>query len=521
MKRRAFLRQTGGAFTLPFLLNGLPLSALASSSLFSQMEESDRALVIIQLNGGNDGLNTLIPLDQYDRLANARSNILVPEGQITPLTDTLGLHPAAGSLKTLYEDARLCLVQSVGYPEQNRSHFRSTDIWTSGSPADETWTSGWIGRYFERQFPDYPEGYPNADHPDPFAITMGHVVSQTCQGSATNFSLTLDDPFALRSLPGDDEAQLPNTAYGEELAFLRTSIAQTNAYSEVISEAAERGTNKVTYPENNPLANQLRNVALLLSGGIKTKVFVVSIGGFDTHANQVVEGEPITGIHAELLTALSQAIEIFQSDLRLAGLEEKVIGMTFSEFGRQIRSNASLGTDHGSAAPLMLFGSCIRAGIVGENPPIPEEVQPQEGVPMQYDFRDIYGSVLKDWFGVDESEIRQMLHPDFQYIPIVQGCTTTQTDDAGGRISFQPNIKANVFPNPFREQTRIALHSKGEWMKVSIYNALGNEIKVLSNRQMTSGEHNLHFDAHGLPPGNYYIRIQAANRIKTLPVVKI
>ncbi|MCI5083419.1 MAG: hypothetical protein MRY78_17100, partial [Saprospiraceae bacterium] len=153
MKRRTFL-QTTGAVTLPVLVNGMNISTLAKSSLFSAVNnESDRVLVLVQLNGGNDGLNTLLPVDQYDKLASVRENILIPENQLISLTDTLSLHPNMQGVQSLYDDAKLAIIQSVGYPNQNRSHFRSTDIWTSGSPAEEFWTTGWLGRYLEDLHP--------------------------------------------------------------------------------------------------------------------------------------------------------------------------------------------------------------------------------------------------------------------------------------------------------------------------------------------------------------------------------
>ena len=512
MKRRQFLHSAGAA-TLPMLLNGLRISAAPAGSIFSTINpEIDRALVLIQLNGGNDGLNTLIPLDQYSNLFKARPNVLVPENSILKIADTAGLHPAMKSLKWTHDEGKIGFVQSVGYPNQNRSHFRSIDIWTSGSPANEFWTTGWLGRNFDGLYPGFPDDYPNNEYPDPFAITMGRIVSETCQGTAANYSMTLSDPFSLYPLPEGAESEIPNTPYGRELEFLRTTIAQTNAYSERITEAAEKGNNLATYPEGNNLAEQLRNVALLIAGGLQTKVYVCSLGGFDTHANQVVEASTSTGIHAALLSTLSDAIASFQEDLQMLGIEQKVIGATFSEFGRQIKSNDSLGTDHGTAAPLMLFGACVNPQILGENPEIPSEVEVQEGVPMQYDFRDIYGSILQDWFELEETDVKSLLHEDYQRLPIITPCQ--ELTSAKPDLRKDEEIDLKNYPNPFENWTTISFKTRREKARLSVYDALGNEVRVLLNRELEAGTHQVRFDGHSLAPGSYFYRLQLANGVQ-------
>ena len=518
MKRRNFI-QTTAATSLPILLNGMGLSALPKSSIFSAINgESDRVLVLIQLNGGNDGLNTIIPVNQYDKLAAVRNNILIPENNLISLTTETAMHPSMTGLKSLYDDAKLGIIQSVGYPNQNRSHFRSSDIWTSGSNPDEFLSTGWMGRYFESKFPNYPEDYPNDDCGDPFALTIGSLVSETCQSSSSNYSLALTNPFSPSELNITEPGQIPtDTCYGYELNFVQQAILQTNAYADTILNAANNGTNLATYPEENPLAEQLKIVSLLIAGGLQTSVYVVSLGGFDTHANQTIEGEPTTGEHALLLQALSDGIAAFQEDLKLLGLQERVIGMTFSEFGRRIRSNDSLGTDHGNAAPLMVFGSCVNPTILGNNPEIPEEVGIQDGVQMQFDFRSIYGSVLMDWFGVTEEDVKILLYPDFQHLPILQVCNTTSTIDPN---RFVEEIEAYNMPNPFHNTTQIVFTTKNEWAKVSIFDPLGQEVRVLTSRQFSEGEHRIAFDSHGLAAGNYYFRIITKDRVKTKLMVK-
>ncbi len=524
MKRRNFLK-SATALSAPVFLNGLQVAAMSNSSLLPIINSApnDRVLVIIQLNGGNDGLNMLVPIDQYDKLMGVRENIMIPENQLLSLTDTLSLHPAMTGVKNLYENGNLSILQSVGYPNQNRSHFRSTDIWTSASDADEFITTGWLGRHFDPQHPTFPTDYPNEDHPDPIAITIGSLISETCQGVGTNFSLAIRDVESLAPLSEGAESDLPDNYYGQQLGFLRNAIAQTNAYGDTIIKASEKGNNLSSlYPEAgaNGLADQLKIVANLISGGLKTKVYIVSMAGFDTHAEQVLDNDPTQGIHASLLAELSTAMNAFQDDLKQLGVAEKVVGMTFSEFGRRIQSNGSSGTDHGSAAPLMVFGNCVNPTIFGDNPVIPDEVGVQDGVQFQYDFRSVYGSLLVDWFEASEADVRSYLFADFQYLPIIQGCEqTTSTNDLP--IIKGGDLQITNFPNPFIQQTTIQFDSNDEWIKLSVFDAKGGLIKVLANQRFAKGSHQITFQDSRLPTGNYYYHLQTDRRQQTGLMIKL
>lgn len=517
MKRRSFL-QKSSLLSAPLLLGGVPVSAISDRSFLSLLNgDSDRVLVLIQLNGGNDGLATIIPRDQQDNLAAVRTNILIPEDQQLNITDTVALHPSLTGLEEVFNDGKLNIVQSVGYPNQNRSHFRSLDIWHTASDANEFLDTGWLGRYLDTQFPGYPEDYPNESCPDPLAMTIGSVVTETCQGMSGNFSLAVVDPENLSALAAPANNDLAAGCYGNRLAFMINTIEQTNAYNEVIEAANASGASlSDKYPEGNELAVKLRTVARLISGGLGTKIYVVSLGGFDTHANQTVEGESSTGVHATLLQTLGDAICAFQDDLKLLGLEERVIGMTYSEFGRRIRSNASFGTDHGTAAPLMVFGSCVNAGVIGDNPEISQDVDNQEGVPMQYDFRSVYGSVLMDWFGLTDNDVRDLLFEEFQHIPILRDCAVT---DVSSPLAEGRPIK--VYPNPFQRNTTLELTTGKEWVKISIFDVIGNELRVISNRVFPAGDHRVNMDLSFLPSGTYYCRVQTKTEQRTLRMVKV
>lgn len=521
MKRRNFIRSAAAtSLSIPLMMNGLKVNAMAKSSIFNTIDDdSDRVLVLIQLTGGNDGLNTFIPIDQYENLADPRWNILIPENKILKVDETIGFHPVMEKMKGIYDDGRMGIIQAVGYPDQNRSHFRSTDIWETGSASNEVLADGWLGRYFENTHAAYPSNYPNSEYPDPFALTMSSIVTVTCQGTEANFSLAVKDPFALTNLSEFNGSSLyQDIKYGEHLSFLRTSIAQTNAYGEVVYQAAQKGSNTVNYSTSNSLSEQLKNVALLISGGLKTKVYVVKLGGFDTHASQVVEGDPTRGVHATLLETLSTATSEFMRDIQNQGLNNRVLAMTFSEFGRRIYSNGSLGTDHGNAAPLMLFGDCVRPGFMGTNPQITDATEQREGVQMQYDFRNVYGSVLKDWFDVEEEQIKSILFDDFQYIPVIQNYSTTTSTE----LYFKEEILVDAYPNSFTNWITIQLESIGEPIRLSIFNTLGHEVAVVVNKTLSKGKHNIQFDGSQLPAGQYYYRVRGkGNRMKTGAIVKL
>lgn len=517
MKRRSFIK-SGSLLAVPGLLGGVPVSALASSSLSGLINgESDRVLVLIQLNGGNDGLAMVIPRDQQDNLAAVRPNIFIPEDKFINITDTVALHPSMQGAANLYNDAKLNIIQGVAYPNQNRSHFRSSDIWHTGSSADEFLATGWLGRYFSNRYPGYPSGYPTAECPHPFALTIGNSVTETCQGETGNFSLAVVDPENLNQLASPTNNEDLTGCAKSKLDFLVTAIQQTNVYSEVLTEIYEQGTNMSDkYNLEDQLAVRLRTVARMISGGAQTKIYVVSLGGFDTHAFQTEDGDTDTGIHADLLGTLSSAIEAFQDDIEQLGLADRVIGMTYSEFGRRIRSNASFGTDHGTAAPLLVFGKCVNAGIVGQNVQINLDVNQNEGVPMQHDFRSVYGSMLMDWFDVQEDEVNELFNHDFQYIPIANNCnTSTNTNDLQEDV-----FSLKVYPNPFDRKFNLEFDSKNEWIKISVFNTIGSEVKVLMNKTINYGNHLMSFDLEGLPAGAYFVRVMSRSNQRTIRIIK-
>ncbi len=508
MKRRDFLKASQSSIlALPLALNGINIGAF-HNSVFDDIlsAEGDRVFVLIQLNGGNDGLNTIIPLDRYDRLMDLRSNIMIPEQSVLSLTDTLGLHPAMSGIKNLFDQGQVNVVQNVGYENQNRSHFRSTDIWKSGSQATEVISSGWLGRFFDFGHPGYPNGYPNSDSPHPIAITLGPSVSETCQGLAANFSVAIRSADSLVEIPGMDSGDTPDSHYGQELLFVRQIKEQTNQYAEILVEAAEKGENKSQLypdPNTNNLADQLKIVASLIAGGLQTRIYVVNINGFDTHASQVDESDTTSGEHAVLLGWLSEAVAAFMDDLKELGLGERVLLASQSEFGRKIISNGSLGTDHGDAAPLLVFGQCVTAGVTGDSPDIPEDVSTPDGVEMKIDFKNVFGSILIDWLGASEAEVRSVFTHDFQHLPIVNACQATPTREFDQQL---PQVYTH--PNPFFENLQVDFSTSGGPVQMILIDGQGRTLTTLLDANFPAGKHQVDLSVPELPPGSYFYRLE-------------
>lgn len=518
INRRDFIKLSSiASASLPIALSGFPVFAKEKPNDYQFTENNENILVLIQLQGGNDGLNTIFDLEQYENLQAVRSNIIVPENELIALNGATFIHPSMMAMKHIWDQEKLGIVQNVGYPNQNRSHFRSTDIWNSASDANEFVSSGWLGRYFEKDHSSFPSNYPDVTNPDPFAITIGKVVSETCQGMNANFSLAIEDPENPGTALVSNTGTIPSNCYGDALNFVNETIAQTNAYAEVIKNAATSGENKSVKYTGSKLSEKLKQVAKLISGGLQTKVYVVQIGGFDTHDNQVEITDTKTGKHANLLEELSDAMIAFQDDLELLNIDHKVLGMTYSEFGRRIRSNGGMGTDHGSAAPLFLFGNCAKNQILGDAPEIDTQVDDQEGVQMQYDFRNIYSTILTDWLGATKQESETVLFNNFESLPIFKlNCNATLTSDDIN--TNEPTFK--IYPNPTTDFIVFNFTGSNAITKITLYNSIGAVVKMVANTLFDSSEHSIKIDVQSLPKGNYFIHYQTKGNSKTKKLLK-
>ena len=533
MNRRKFLSNTlPAAVTLPAFLNGFSFTAYGNSPYHSLSRllgpdaTNDHILVLVQLAGGNDGLNMVIPLDMYANYYNARQNVAIQQSRVLRLdgTDRTGLHPAMTDMQNMYNDGKINIVQSVGYPNQNFSHFRSTDIWMSGDNNNNRFDRekrGWLGRYLETEYPGYPDAYPNTEMPDPLAIQISNMPTVVVQGSVFSMGLSITDPENIYSFTNPfSDYPLNASPANKELKFLRVVSEKTKIYSDIIRAAYRRANNMATYPDNS-LAHQLQIVARLIKGGLKTRVYTVTIGGFDTHKKQVNASDTATGNHAQLLKMIATSVNAFQNDMELMGTDDRVLGMTFSEFGRRIKSNASMGTDHGAAAPLILFGKHVKKGILGISPDIPADINVVNNIPFQYDFRSVYASVLERWFCVKQPLLNQLLMQNYQSLPLIKGGPCGFADDPDDINNQSDKLLLKMWPVPYSLNATIQFSTTGGNTMIQQINSLGQVVKVLTNQQYTAGTYNIDIYDDGLPSGVYFLRLQNQSLQKVINIVKI
>lgn len=523
MKRRSFLE------SVPIAIGGLTVNAYGASPLLSSMSaalyNTDRVLVIVQLNGGNDGLNTVIPLDQYSALSlkTIRENIIIPESKVLQLSGTggkTGLNSGMTAFQKLWDEGKLKIIQSVGYPKFSYSHFRATDIWMSGADSTDILNSGVQGRYLAYEYPNYPVGFPNTVMPDPLAIRIGGNVPLGLQNNGINMGISINNTNDLLNLTGSvfKDPVNPATIVGKELAYVREVQRQTDKFGDAVEAAAKKGKNlSALYPKSavngNPaepgqqLGSALSIVAKLISGGLKTRIYWVTTGGFDTHATQVNSNDHSVGTHATLLKGVADAIYAFMDDAKLLGIDHRVAGMTFSEFGRRIVSNASGGTDHGAAQPMFVFGSKIIPGMLGVNPTIDPAATVNSNLPMQYDFRSVYGSILRDWFCVPDHDVDTIMLRNFQKLSIMDSNNCIPTDVHEENVKAGENL-VYAYPNPCVDRTKIKFESKGGHTMIQIIDNQGNVIMTPVDEFLDAGKYDVSIEVEMLPAGIYYVRLQ-------------
>ncbi len=357
---------------------------------------AERILVVVQMSGGNDGLNTVIPYSNDDYRA-ARPKLAVPKNDVLKCDDDSGFHPSMSSVYDLFQKNKFAVIRSVGYDQPNRSHFESMDIWHTCRRKDEPRPDGWLGRFLDTQ-PKATGGDVPALHlgheQQPFALTSTQVRVPTVRELA-EFQLRGNDRQSLRMLLEENKATEDYSGSNELLDFLQSSTSSAISASKRVTEAAQSYRSEVKYPETE-LGKKLRVVAQLIDAGLTTRVYYVQHDGFDTHAQQAQT-------HTILLRQWSDAVGALVRDLADHNHEQRVCVMTFSEFGRRVSENASEGTDHGAAGPMFLCGGGIKSGIIGK---LPNLTDLQDGdLKHEHDFREVYASVLKDWLGTDPTAI--------------------------------------------------------------------------------------------------------------------
>ncbi len=397
--RRSFLKTSSLMAGASFFLSQLPIaSAYARNKMSSK--GSNKIIVLIELEGGNDGLNTLIPLYDFDHYKSKRKRLHIPKHQTVGLTKEYGLHPALKPLKSLWDKGMMKVINGVGYPESSLSHFRSKDVWSTSSSANEFLDSGWLGRYFETV--DNPKGIPKA-------MEIAEEGSQLFEGKAMPQSLNVKAPTELFDATEDAfrfDLSNEDSLYGKELDFIRSVTNSAIDYSKSIKQAYLKGKNQGKYFRND-ITHHLRQVAKYIKGGLGTRVYRVSHGDFDTHSEQSWK-------HRTLLQELAQAIHAFYEDLSKMNLQDEVVVMTYSEFGRRLEENGSEGTDHGTAAPMMLFGTALGGSAIIGDPMNLRDLDANGNVKYDIDFRTVYSTVLQHGLGANAALSHQVLKGNFQ-----------------------------------------------------------------------------------------------------------
>lgn len=396
MKRRDFLKTSAISSTavlVPAFLRGYTPRRLYNS-------RSEKILVVVQLSGGNDGLNTVVPF-RNDLYYQHRPSLAIDRSDVLEVSDELGFHPAMEGLQALYNDGLMSIINSVGYPNPDRSHFRSMDIWHTGSGSDEYLSTGWLGRYLDHYCTDCGQAHA--------ALEVDDALSLALKGAQRN-GFAMSSPAQLKKMTDNRYLQLvadhPHD-HEENVAYLYKTLIDTQASADYLATQAKMHRSNVNYPATE-FARDLKQIAELITADTDTHIYYVSLTGFDTHAGQ-------QGRQQRLLQQYSDGMKAFMEDLRQHNLLNDTLVLTFSEFGRRVKQNASGGTDHGTANNLFLMGGNLKQkGFFNEGPDLSDL---EEGdLKYQVDFRQVYATILDKWLNV---EAPRVLNGPFQELPIL------------------------------------------------------------------------------------------------------
>ncbi len=528
MKRRDFIKLSALGSAGAFVLNGHATNTFSSHYLLNSFDcnlVNDRCIVLVQLKGGNDGLNTIVPANQYDKYAELRpiiklndigtANGLIQLDSTLALGDQIGLNPSLTGFKSLYESGKLNIIQGVSYPDHNKSHFKSTDNWLKGADGtanSQSITTGWMSRFLENQF-DYTQFL------DPLGIQLGSqspsVGFHTEQEHRVDLNLSGQDPsgyFTLISQIGNAPiSNVQSSDYGSNLSFIMNMEDNVNTYAGRITEVFDNGSNIASYPDTK-LANQLKTVARLIHGGSKTKIFQVTLSGFDTHNSQISGDGSHLGKHADLLTELSEAMVAFQSDLSSLGLEDRVLSTTFSEFGRKAEENGNYGTDHGKIAPLFVFGKHVKSGITGVNLDLDAVDTGGQLTGSQYDYRQVFTTLIQDWMGGADAILEEAYFDDFasQKLDIIDSEEVVPESCYQypiGTEEIQLDLGIILYPNPAKDHCILTL----EVMNPGAYSCQLYDMKGVMVRNygwyLEQGNFEEKISLSGLAKGQYIFKV--------------
>lgn len=385
MNRRNFLKQVSLASTAALLP-----SFVSGFSLIDNAIATGKKLVIIQLSGGNDGLNTVVPF-RNDIYYKNRASLAQQKSNLIGITDEIGFHESLIAHSNLYHNGELCVINNVGYPNPNRSHFRATDIWHTASDANEYLQSGWIGRYLDAS---KSKSLNAIEVDDSLSLIMkGEMTDGIAAKNPKLFYQTTQAPYFKKVVNHHDDAHLSE----HNLGYLYKTMVTASNSAKYLHETSKTFTTKTTYPKNG-FSKQLKQVAQFINSGLQTKVYYASLGGFDTHANQANKQK-------RLLKVYDEAMAAFIKDLKQEDSFKDTLILTFSEFGRRVQQNAANGTDHGTANQVFLIGNQLKKQ--GFYNPMADLSDLDSNGDLKYDidFREIYTSVLNNWLDIDAKKV--------------------------------------------------------------------------------------------------------------------
>ncbi len=383
MKRRDFIKSSG--------LASAALFAPAFLQARQALDQEGNILIVIQLSGGNDGLNTVVPY-RNDLYYQSRPQLALPQNEVLTISDELGLHPALQPLQSLYDQGLLSIVNSVGYPNPDRSHFRSMDIWHTASESSEYLQTGWLGRYLDHQCSGCDRPY--------HAIEVDDTLSLALKGNHRN-GFALSDPQRLQRMALNKNMlavgkHAADHDHPEEVAYLYKTLVDTQSSAQYLAEKSRKGQVQSEYPQTQ-FGRDLQLIGRLITGGAGARVYYAGLTGFDTHANQKNRQE-------RLLKEYAAAVGALTGDLQKQGRLQNTLILTFSEFGRRVAQNAGQGTDHGTANNVFLIGGQLhKPGFFNEAPDLSS--LDNGDLRYQIDFRSLYASLLEDWLESDAKNI--------------------------------------------------------------------------------------------------------------------
>ena len=554
MKRRDFLK-TGlkigvAANALPVILGGFPVRALGRSPLRSALESSSSAnnnvLVIIQLQGGNDGLNCVVPFTD-SHYATLRPTLGLTSSEITtalPDHSSLAFHSGMDGFLTLYGNGggsgNMALIQNVGYPNPILSHFRGTDVWNTATDSGIYASSGWIGRFIAGQY----GAPPTTSGSWPLGIEFGNALSDIFLAANGGMGIAMNEMPSKASPGGQNYDPIPSnpTTQYDELAFVRLIQQESAIYSQTIVSQT-LAANKVTYPSST-LATQLAGIARMIAsqlqngGTAQTKIYLVTQGSYDTHSDQISR-------QASLLTDLSAAALAFQQDIEAFGIADNVAVLSYSEFGRRPAENGS-GTDHGTSAPHFIIGTQVIGKVYGSDPKLDaaslagENSGPAGAVPSgnmiydaNYDFRNVYATVINEWLlaGADQTTINTAIQDILTQDTSATYSTNSKWNaslgffktsaQSVGSSAYTPGLMLlQNYPNPAYASTTIpyVLQSSGQ-VELGIFTSAGVEIARPVDGWQSAGPQQTNFDASKLTSGAYFYRLTTASGTVTRPMV--